>query len=70
MHHIDQARGVAGFVVPGLKVRDLNTADAEQDPQNFRAGHSLRENGIQTGAALLEEGKVKTGGIRDGLREV
>ena len=34
---------VARRVVPGLEVRGLGGADAEQDAENFQAGHPLSE---------------------------
>ncbi len=49
---------------------DLGTSDAEDYAQDFRAADSLREFGVETGSALLDEGKVKARGIGDRLNEV
>jgi hypothetical protein len=49
-----QWRGISGFVVPRLEVRDFGPANAQQNAQNLRARDSLRQLRIQAGAALLE----------------
>jgi hypothetical protein len=55
--------------MPGLEVCDLDSADAEQDPQNFHAAHPLGQRRIQTAAALFDKSKVKTCRVDDRLKE-
>src|SRR5271166_6165998 len=63
-------RRIAGFVVPGLEVCDLGSANAEQDAQNFHAGYPLSELWVEAAAALLDGSEVKAGRVGDRLKEV
>jgi hypothetical protein len=65
-----RVHGVPGFVVPGLEVRRFGGTDAEQDAQNLRTGHALRQRRIKAGAALLDKCEVKSGGEGDGFQMV
>ncbi len=59
---------VPGFVVPSLKMRDLCSANAEQDAQHFGMCDPLRELRVEAGAALLDGAEVKTSGVGDRLQ--
>ena len=52
--------GIAGFVLPGLEVHDLRSADTEDDLKDFQAAGFLRHRRIEAGAALLDKRKVKS----------
>jgi hypothetical protein len=49
-----------GFVLAGLGNACLARTDAQQDSQNLQIGHALRERGIQTRAALLDQRKIES----------
>ena len=51
-------------------MRGLCRANAEQDPQHFRTGHSLSQRGVQTRPSLFNEGKVEPCSESDGLEMV
>src|SRR5438876_10267393 len=57
--HVGQGERIAGLVLPSLKVHDLRSADADEDPQNFQTGNLLSERMVETGAGLLDKRKVK-----------
>src|SRR3984893_12386005 len=58
---------VAGFVLPGLKVHYLRSADAENDLKDFQAGGFLRHPRVEAPGALLHKSKVKSGRKGDRL---
>src|SRR5579863_4852108 len=49
------------------KMVDLYAADAEQDAQHFLTSGLERQDGIQTGTALLDKCEMNSGHIRDRL---
>ena len=64
---VGQRERIPCFVLPGLKMHDFGSTDAEQYPQNLATAYLLSEGCVQTGAALLNEGKVKSCGESDSL---
>src|SRR5215472_6609506 len=65
-----QWRGISRFVLPRLEVHRFRPTNAQENAQNFQAGHLLRQCGVQAGSSLFDEGKVKARGERDGLQPV
>ncbi len=61
---------VAGLVVPGLEVRDLAPANAQQNPQNFQIGYLLSQRRVQAAATLLDEREVESRRVRNRLQMV
>jgi hypothetical protein len=51
-------------------VHGLARTDTQQDSQNFQIGHVLGERGIQAGAALLDERKMKSRREGDSLEQI
>src|SRR6516164_8258785 len=51
-------------------MRDLDSPDAKQYSQYLRTGNALCKHRVEAGTALLDEGKVKTGGVCNGLSEI
>src|SRR4029077_18302549 len=70
INHICQLRCVPRLVLPGLEVTDLGPSDTEDYAQDFRVADSLRELGVETASALLDEGKVKASSVGDCLNKV
>src|SRR5438094_8781258 len=58
--HVGQRKRLACLVLPSLKVHDLRSADADEDPQHFQTGYPLNEIGVEAGASLLDKRKVKS----------
>src|SRR5205085_4493480 len=58
---------VASLVMPGLKMSGLSWADTEQNSQHFRVAHPLSKRWIEAGATLLDERKVKSRRVGNGL---
>src|SRR5207253_1883072 len=55
---------------PGLKVHCLRGADADQDSKDFHVSCPLRHRRVEAVATLFDSRKMKSGGIRDRLKEV
>src|SRR5205085_11018861 len=68
--HIHYGNRIGRLVVPGLEVRDLCSADAEQNAQDFDVRHLLRQSEIHAGSAHLYIGEVKACSVGNGLEEV
>src|SRR5215472_168821 len=56
--------------MPGLKVTDLGSANAEENAQNLQAGGTLRKLRVKAGATLLDESEVEACSVGHGLNEV
>src|SRR5258708_20576484 len=67
---IGQTLVIARLVLPRLKMGCLGGPNAQEDTQNFCVGDSLGERRIEAGAALLNGGEGKAGGVGDGLKVV
>src|SRR5258708_14522336 len=70
IHDVGELRCVTGLVMPGLKVCDLDSADAEQNAQNFHIADSLRQLRVEAAPTLFVKGEVKTCRVDDRLKEV
>src|SRR6266480_2763551 len=64
---VGQGSGIARLVLPGLKVHDLGSADAEENSENFQASYLLSQRRVEARATLLNKAKVKSGRESDRL---
>src|ERR1700726_4819002 len=53
--------------MPEAKVVDLDSANADEDSKNFRIRRLEGQRGIQARSTLLDECKVESRGVRNGL---
>src|SRR6202030_389223 len=60
----------ARFILPGLEMHDLRSADAEDNLERFRASSLLRHRRVEARATSLDESKVKPGRERDPLHVI
>src|ERR1700676_1888866 len=51
-------------------MHDLGSTDTENDSQDFRTGHALRQLRVEAAAALLDGRKVKAGCVANGLQKI
>src|SRR5579871_6701719 len=56
--------------MPGLEVRDLSSANTEQDPQHFHIAYPLGQLRVKTSTTLLDVGKVEAGRVSDRLQKI
>src|SRR5207248_5847349 len=64
---VGQRSRITCLVLPGLKVHDLRSADAEEDSKHFQTGYLLRQGRVKAGPTLLNKTKVKSRGESDCL---
>src|SRR5580693_5738500 len=69
IHHARQGRvhRISRLVVPQAEMVDFDSADTEQNPQDFLSGSLQREYWIETRSALLNKRKVESRSVGDGL---